>query len=299
MIVIDNRSEDDFASMVRQQFPSVRLHVNRENLGYGRGNNYGLQLAAGRFILFLNPDTVVYPGTLRQMVQYAESHPDVGALSPKLYGAGGEIQYEAAVNFPTIWNVVCDFLFLSKLFPTSRLFAGRKLGYWDHEQAREVPAVCGAAMLVRRSALSRCGGFDPSMFYVEDMDLCLRLRNKGYSIFYLAAVGITHYGGGSSPKSPESYARQRQIGFQSFWIYRHKHFGAFSAARLSGAVFLWSGLSLAALYLFRILSMSRLSLVHQIQLAKSLLRWSLADKMNFSHHLAEPLTANLLKGKAA
>jgi GT2 family glycosyltransferase len=137
------------------------------------------------------------------------------------------------------------------------------------------------------------------MFYVEDMDLCLRLRNQGYSIFYLASVAITHYGGGSSPKSPESYARQRQIGFQSFWIYRRKHFGAFSAARLSAAVFLWASLSLAALYLLDVLSMRKLSLVHQLHLAKSLLRWSRTDKMNFSHHLAERPATTLLKGRAA
>jgi GT2 family glycosyltransferase len=299
VIVIDNRSEDDSADMVRQHFPMVRLHVSNENLGYGRGNNYGLQLATGRYILFLNPDTVVYPGTIRKMVHYAASHPHVGALSPKLYGSDGKIQYEAAVNLPTIWNVFCDFLFLSKLFPRSRLFASRKLGHWDHEQPREVPAVCGAAMLVRRTALSRCGAFDPCMFYVEDMDLCLRLRNEGYSVFYLGSVGMTHYGGGSSPKSPASYARQRQIGFQSFWIYRRKHFGSFSAARLSVAIFVWSVLSLAALYLLRIISMRKLSLIHQIELAKSLFRWSLADKMTFTHHLAEPLKARLLNGKAA
>jgi O-antigen biosynthesis protein len=299
VIVVDNCSDDGSADMVRAKFPTVRLFVSTKNLGYARGNNYGIERARGKFLLLLNPDTIVYPGTVQKMVAYAEAHPEVGALSPKLYGNDGQIQYDAAVKLPTIWNVFCDFLLLSTLFPASHLFASRKLGYWDHESPREVPAVCGAAMLLRADAVSEVGLLDPCMFYVEDMDLCLRLRDAGYSIFYLGSVAITHHGGGSTPRSAASYARQRQIAFQSFWIYRRKHFGSFSAARLTLAVCLWSLLAITVTLPLRILSVGALPINGHCQLAKSLFVWSVADKMKFSHHLADPPSATLLKRRAA
>ena len=91
------------------------------------------------------------------MLEFAESHAEYGLIAPKQYAADGSLQYEAAVNYPTIWNVICDFTFLSAIFPTSRWFCSRKMGHWDHAESREVPAISGAAMLMPAAVLDTIG----------------------------------------------------------------------------------------------------------------------------------------------
>lgn len=291
VILVDNDSSDGSAEMVRSEFPWVRLIESGANLGYSRGNNLGLRQATGEWVFLLNPDTIVPEGSLRKLLAFAAAHPDAGAIAPLQYDGDGGIQYEAAVAFPTIWNVLCDFTLLSAMFPRSPRFNGRKLGDWNHENDREVPAVAGSAMLVRRAVHERIGGLDETMFCVEDMDYCWRIRQAGWRIWYTASSRIIHYGRSSIVQ--QSAGWQRQVMLQSWWIYRRKHFGRLSSSMASVATFLWSvaawtGLLIPALVLGADSRAGRR--VGQVrEMAASLLSWSLCNKLKYRHPLAAPL----------
>ncbi len=298
VVLVDNASSDSTCDMVRQEFPWVRLIESRENLGFAPGNNLALQSVRGEFVLLLNPDTLVYKGTLRKMLDFARANPSVGIVGPKQFTGDGKLHYEAAVDFPTIWNVFCDLMMLPAVFPRSRWFAGRKLGYWDHEGDREVPAISGAAMLLRKSLFDRVGPLDETMFCVEDIDLCWRVRRAGFSVYYLGSAPIVHYVGGS--RAHGKAGLQRQIAFQSLWLYLRKSRGSPAPAVLSVVVFCWAlaawpVTALAARILPQGRKRSRLEFLSL--LAHSLLQWSLLDKTKFRHHLAKPSIDNGSAGR--
>jgi O-antigen biosynthesis protein len=284
VFVVDSASSDDSAAMVRREFPWVHLIASDLNLGFSRGNNRALRLARGEYVLLLNPDTLVHPGALRAMVDFAQAHPSVGVVGPKQYSGSGAIQYEGAVDFPNIWNVLCDWTLLSKIFPKSKLFCGRKMGYWGHDDDREVPAVPGSAMLLGSNVLERVGMLDETMFMAEDMDLCQRVRKAGWSVYYLGSASIVHYGG-ESLKRDGNAGRQLQIAFQSFWLYLRKHRGAAAAATMSFTMFVWSLFALAVASLLALVRRGS-GVDRWRQIALGLMRWSLTDKKRFRHHLA-------------
>jgi GT2 family glycosyltransferase len=291
IIVLDSASSDDSAAMVADEFPSVTLMAFSENLGYSRGNNVAIRRAAGEYILLLNPDTKCDRGTIAAMVELARKNPEIGIVGPAQRGGDGVSQYEAAVNCPTVWNVFCDLALLSKFFPKSRLFASRTMGYWDHGDTREVPAVPGSALLVRRSVLQQIGLLDETLFCCEDIDLCVRTRNAGSKVYFLGEHSLIHYGGGSTKHSP-SQGLQRQIAFQSFWLFLRKHRGIFAAAQLSAMVAAWALGGILLALLMRIAAgrdAEKLSAASRYRdLVRSLAQWSRMDKLRFRHHLAAP-----------
>ena len=289
VIVVDNASRDDTAALVRRDFPWAILLENAANLGYSRGNNVGIRAAHGDHFLLLNPDTIVHAGSLRVLVDFAISHPEAGIVGPKHFTGSGEIHYECASEFPTVWNVFCDLSFLSRVFARSRLFNGRLLGYWDHLNDREVPAIPGAAMLVGREVIQTVGLLDETMFYAEDMDFCMRVREAGWKIFYLASASIVHLGGVSTKRAGD-FGFHRKIAFQSFWLFTRKHHGRVVAAMLSTMVFGWSlcavTLGLCLSVVFRRDTPAGETVRVWRSLAHSLLQWSIGSKRRFRHHLA-------------
>jgi GT2 family glycosyltransferase len=286
VFVVDSASTDGSAEMVRDEFPWVRLMASETNLGFSRGNNRALHIAEGEYVLLLNPDTIVHRGALGAMLDFAQSHPSVGVVGPKQYSGSGSIQYEGAVDFPTTWNVLCDWTMLSRIFPKSKLFCGRKMGYWSHDDDREVPAVPGSAMLLPSSVIRKVGVLDETMFMTEDMDLCQRVRRAGWSVYYLGSASIVHFGG-ESLKRDGNPGRQLQIAFQSFWLYLRKHRGKASAAAMAFSMFTWSLFALSAASLLGLVKRRSQSVERWRQMALGLLRWSVANKMRFRHHLAD------------
>jgi GT2 family glycosyltransferase len=292
VIVVDNTSSDDTESLVRTAYPWVHFIQSGANLGFSRGNNLGMRFASGEFILLLNPDTVVRQRAVDDMLEFAACHPDVGAVGCKQVDRQERTSYEAAVNFPTVWRVACDFFKFSKLFPTSKVFNRRLMGYWNHEDSREVPAIPGSAMLLRRSAIDQVGSLDNSMHYAEDMELCLRLRRGGWNVYYLSSAVIVHYGGESSRQDRNPGLRY-QIAFQSFWYYLYKHFGMFAAFRLSCMMFFWSICTMSFATALQAITFggSRAEQLREIKkIAFAMLRWSTCRKRAFRHHLADPIT---------
>jgi GT2 family glycosyltransferase len=300
VIVVDNDSADGSAAMVRAAFPWVTLIESGSNLGFSRGNNLGLQRATGEFALLLNPDTVVRDGALRALVDYARANPATGAVGPRQIDGNGETCFEAAVNLPSVWNVFCDYFRLAALFPRSRLFNRRLMGYWDHESDRDVEGLQGSALLLRRAALDQVGLLDESMHYAEDMDLCLRLQRAGWRIRYLAAPSIVHYGGRSSDRAGNEPLRY-QIAFQSFWYFLYKHHGRFAAFRLSGVMAAWSVGALLAAAAARLAGALGLPAAHRASslgaVGRAMLRWSVCDKGSFRHHLARPLALDATRSR--
>jgi GT2 family glycosyltransferase len=291
VVVVDNNSSDQSGEMVAAEFPWAKLIRSSQNVGFSRANNAACRQSNSDFVFLLNPDTIVPSGAVRKLMDFASAHPEVGAVGPKLYSANGSIQFEGAVELPTIWNVFCDLALLSQVFPRSRLFCRRKMGYWNHEGDREVPGISGAAMLVRREALDRIGFLNETLFYAEDMDFCLRLRRAGWTVFYLASASVVHYGGGST-KSLSDQGFQRQIAFQSTWLYTRQNRGRILALALSVMVVFWSLGGLLATSLLSFFCREKSSVAARIarfqELALSLLRWGISDKKKFCHHLAAP-----------
>jgi GT2 family glycosyltransferase len=288
VVVVDNASADGSAEMVARQFEFVTLIRAGANLGFTRGNNLALRHAETEYVLLLNPDTVVPGGALEALVARMDNDSTIGAIAPRQHSGDGAVQFEAAVNLPTVWNAFCDLAFLSRIFPKSRLFSRRTMGWWDHLDEREVPGLAGSALLLRCNMLRDIGLLDETMFCAEDMDLCRRIATAGWHIRYAGSVAITHFGGASVKRSDAGL--QRQIAYQSFWLYLRKHDGPVTAARMTAMVFAVSLAAWGATGILRIvpgLPQRLMELCDRLhRLAASLLKWAVADKSMFRHPLA-------------
>lgn len=237
VIVVDNASSDNSQDMVRQNFPQVRLVANVHNPGFAAANNQGLSLAAGRYILLLNSDTVVPPQTLTTVVQYMDRTPNAGLCGVKLLNPDGTFQGSFA-NFPSLPGELLSASGLGvRLFGPS--YPSPRPS--SNEQPRPVDWVAGAFMCLRRDAFVQVGGMDETYYmYSEETDWCYRLQRAGWKIYYLPQVAITHFGGGSTQhRRVEMKARLYQSKVQFF----AKHYGVAAALTLR--------LSLCALFLLR------------------------------------------------
>lgn len=202
VLVVDNASSDGTPETVARRFPDVILIQNHDNIGFPRANNQALRLARARHVLFLNPDTEVGPGTLESCVAALDQGPDIGMVGCRLELPDGRIQYDCARNPYLLRHLLAEMLWLHMVFPHSRLFAHHLIGDWDHRDSRDVEAICGAFMLVRRSLAESLGGLPDEVFmYHEDSAFCLRVRRAGWRIRYLADVATTHHFQQSTGKS--------------------------------------------------------------------------------------------------
>ncbi len=227
-IVVDNCSRDGSAEMVRAEFPNVSLIASPRNGGYAYGNNLGLReflsrSAPPRALLLLNPDTVVSPDALRELLNFLDEHPDAGVAGPKLIRADGSLDLACRRSFPTPEISFYRLVGLSKLFPRSPRFGRYNLTFLDANQTAEVDSVVGACMLIRTAALQDAGLLDESFFmYGEDLDLALRIKQHGWKIFYYPRVEVLHYKRESSKRS-----RRAQIEFyRAMYIFYRKHYAS-------------------------------------------------------------------------
>lgn len=211
IIVVDNCSADGSVEAVRSRFPEVIVIDSKQNLGFARGSNLAASRASGRYVFYLNPDTELVTDAMTGLVAEIESEPRIGAVGCKLLNTDGSIQYTCACDAPSPWNELCSLLALDRMFPRSRLFSARELGYWDHAQSRDVQCLSGACILLPRELDARLKGFDEAHFmYGEDVDLCLRIGRAGYRVRYLASETIYHHEGAGSRKRGRDFAPIRQ-----------------------------------------------------------------------------------------
>jgi GT2 family glycosyltransferase len=212
VIVVDNGSGDGAAEMVEQLFPGVVLVRNPTNLGFARASNQGARRARGRYVLFLNNDTVVPTGTLRRLVDYADAHPEVGMIGPRLRDGDGRCQVSWRRR-PTIGAL----LHRTSLFRWTGLLRADHRRYrregLESDRPRRVDVLMGAALFVRREVFTACGGWDERFtFGGEDLDLSARV-NRTWPVVYLPEAEVTHFGRESTRRHIGFASTQMAIGF--------------------------------------------------------------------------------------
>ncbi len=200
-IIIDNASTDGTPEMIAGKFENVRLVANDENTGYSRGVNQGIKLGSGRMILILNPDIVLRDGSIDNLIAFMDKTPQAGIAASKLLYPDGRIQYSCR-RFYTLQALIFRRTFLGKLLPRAKPLREHLMMDYDHEEVREVDWVTGACMLARREAIEKVGLMDERFFlYFEDIDWCYRMKNQGWSVFYVPQSVMIHRFERASAKS--------------------------------------------------------------------------------------------------
>ncbi len=198
VIVVDNASSDGSAEMVLSDFPQVRLLENSQNLGFTRANNQGIEVAGGRFVFFLNPDAEIVGDALGTMVEFMESHPEVGALGPRLLYPDGSIQ-SSRRRFPGVATLFLESTLIQRWWKRNKILSRYYMEDRSPEETQEVDWLVGAAIMARREVLDQVGGFDEGFFmYSEELDWCRRAKDAGWKIVYLPTAAIIHHEGKSS-----------------------------------------------------------------------------------------------------
>jgi hypothetical protein len=194
VILSENDPGKSGIAVARGEFPEVRVVDNGANVGFGIGMNNGMAAAAGRYIFVFNPDILLTPGSLDELVRFLDEHPDVGLVAPQLKNPDGSLQH-SCYRFMEPKTVLYRRLPFLKSLPQAKKHVDEYLmADWDHADTRDVDYVLGAAMLVRREALDQVGAFDPEFFvYFEDQDLCRRFWKAGQRVVYHPASQMIHY----------------------------------------------------------------------------------------------------------
>src|SRR3990172_4972493 len=202
VIVVDNASDDGSVEMVGRKFPGVRMVANDRNIGFAAANNIALRLSRGRYMLLLNPDTIVKEDTFQIIIRFLDTHPDAGLAGCRILNPDGTLQLACRRSFPTPWVAFTKISGLSALYPESRIFGKYNLGYLDPDRTYEVDAISGSFMAVRREAYEKAGGLDEEYFmYGEDLDWCYRIKQAGWKVYYVSGTRIIHYKGESVRRS--------------------------------------------------------------------------------------------------
>ncbi|MGO8670969.1 MAG: glycosyltransferase family 2 protein [Capsulimonadaceae bacterium] len=231
--VVDNASTDGSAGMVKSEFPEVCLIENTENAGFSRGNNQAIAASHGRYVFLLNSDAFVHPGALRTLVEFADAHPTTGIIGPKVLNSDGSLQFSCR-RFPSLGAGFFRNTLLGRLFPRNRYAREYLMGDFDHSKTREVDWVSGCAMLIRRDLIDRIGALDERFYmYCEDVDICARAWDDGFSVMFCPDAVVTHAIGRSSDKNAEKMI----IEFHRSWIEldkkRHPGFHPFRQAAVA------------------------------------------------------------------
>ncbi|MCL4352864.1 glycosyltransferase family 2 protein [Patescibacteria group bacterium] len=237
IIVVDNASLDGTSSAISDftAQTEVKFVENKKNLGFSKANNIGVKKSRGRYLLFLNPDTLIYEGALEAMVRFMDQHLDAGVATCRMNLPNGEIDDASHRGFPTPLRAFFYFAGLSRIFPKSPLFNGYHLGYKDLDKIHEIEACAGAFMLVRREAGDKIGWWDEDyFFYGEDLDFCYEIKQKVWKIYYAPTVSILHYKGVSgglknisqeiTTATKETKRRATKERFKAMRIFYRKHY---------------------------------------------------------------------------
>jgi len=214
-IVIDNASSDDSLQILKDH-TDVIVVPNAENRGYGSAANQGLELCETPYVLLLNVDVKILPRSIVLMEEYLGAHPDVALVAPQLLFEDGRLQLSIR-SFPTIRSMALYLSFLDRLVPS-----GYRQKASEHENIQEIDQPMGAAMMLRKTVLQEVGSFDARFFlYMEEVDLCYRIKQKGYKIVYLPQAQMIHHAGGSSG---QDWERAQTQFLHSLFLYFEKNF---------------------------------------------------------------------------
>ncbi len=198
VIVVDNASEDDSGTMVKEKYPEVTLIQNVTNRGFAAANNQGIAVSRGRYVLLLNSDTIVLKNAFTSAIAFADRNPEAAAVGCRVLNPDRSLQ-PTCFMFPSILNMILSTTYLYKLFPRSRFFGRERMTWWDRSDVREVDVVTGCFLLVRREAMEQVGLLDEQFFiYGEETDWCCRFKKAGYKVLFMPFAEIIHFGGQST-----------------------------------------------------------------------------------------------------
>lgn len=215
IILIDNSSSDGSQEYLRAQ-PDIILIENPKNAGFGRAANQGLEISKTPYVLLLNVDTKALDGSVELLEQFLNDNSSAGIVAPQLLFPDGKLQ-PSCRNFPGVWNYTLFLSYLDRVIP-----AGYRISKREHRKLRKVDQPMGAVLMMRKSALEQVGWFDPQFsLYMEEIDLCKRMKEAGWDIFYLPDARFIHHAGGSTG---QDWERSQKEYFQNVLRYFRKHF---------------------------------------------------------------------------
>jgi len=190
IIVVDNASTDGSQEMVSKEFPEVKLIKNKQNLGYAKGNNLGVRAASADFLMILNSDTLIKPGSIEKLIDFLEASPGLSIVGPRLLNSDGTPQANCG-RFPDLW--------VSAVMLFKEHFGGSRLVRYSPSVSGEVDWLMGAAFLARKKVFEKIGGFDEKIFmYMEEVEWFYRAKQAGFKAYFLKEAEIVHLGRGSS-----------------------------------------------------------------------------------------------------
>ena len=193
VFVVDNKSSDESVEMVRDKFDWVHVIANEDNVGFSKANNQAIKISKGKYVLLLNPDTVVEEYTFKKMCDFINKTPDAGGLGVKMIDGKGIFLPESKRSLPTPAVSFYKIFGLSSLFPKSEKYGKYHLAYLDKDKTHEIDVLSGAFMLMRKETLDKCGLLDETFFmYGEDIDLSYRIQLVGYKNYYFSDTTIIH-----------------------------------------------------------------------------------------------------------
>lgn len=246
IFVIDNNSTDGSCPMLEAGFPEVRLIKNQVNRGYAAANNQALKMASGKYLLLLNPDTVVNENTLLNCIKFMDSHPDAGATGVRMINGEGKFLPESKRALPTPGTAFFKMSGLAYLFPKSGLFNRYYLGQIDKSATSKAQVIAGAFMFIRAEAVRKTGLLDEDFFmFGEDIDYSFRLLKAGYNNYYYPEAEIVHFKGESTK---QENIRAVKYFYRAMSVYVRKHYSEGSmkllAPFLHAAIFFTGSLAL-------------------------------------------------------
>ncbi|MEG1718207.1 MAG: glycosyltransferase [Bacteroidales bacterium] len=222
IFVVDNHSVDGSVEMVQDKFPKVKIIANLNNTGFAAANNQAIRVCTGKYILLLNPDTLVEDDTLFKCLQFMEKHLDAGGLGVKMIDGEGRYMPESKRGIPLPIVALYKISGLCKLFPRSKRFARYYMGHLSKDEIQEVEILSGAFMMMPRAVLQKVGLLDETFFmYGEDIDLSYRILLGGYKNYYFPQTRIVHYKGESTKKGSLNYV---VIFYKAMEIFARKYF---------------------------------------------------------------------------
>jgi hypothetical protein len=255
VIVLDNASTDGSACDLLWEGNGLRLITHTSNLGFARACNRGIAESHGRYVLLLNPDTQVFPGSLEAMLTFMDAHPEAGAAGPALLNPDGSLQPSGG-RLPSLRGLLAIHLLVARLLAPPEDPLRRR----DFQRVAQVEEVSGACLVIRRSAWEAVGPLDEAYFlYFEEVDWCLRLKQQGWKVYYVPQARVIHHW--RSRTDPDPQAQLHHLRSQRHYVQKHFGRGPF--------------LLLAAVCI----------VVYTCLLAKGLIRWLLAPEPDHRQNL--------------
>lgn len=251
IIVVDNGSRDETVQQLKQHYPAVKLIENGRNVGFTKATNQAIEHSSGRYIMWLNTDTVLRPDTLSALCAFLDRHPQVGIVGPKVLNPDGTFQPQCKRGMPTPLVSLSYFLKLDRLFPQSRLTGEYLLTYLSPDESHPVAAVSGCCLLARRQVWEDIGPLDEQIFaFGEDIDWCVRAKQAGWEVWYYPGSQLVHLKGQGGVHS-KPYHKAWGM-YHGMWVFYRKHLKRHYSLPVTALVWLgvWSGLLAACLAIF-------------------------------------------------